>query len=60
MNENLFIIILAITLNYVLESFNNNYSCPVYCEVNHKHRIEEDENDKRSQAMGNDHTNNTN
>jgi hypothetical protein len=42
--EDLIIIILAISIHYAMDLGRDmgNYSCPVYCEVKHKHVIKKE------------------
>ena len=35
--------VLYVILGEIGKKLDNSYICPVYCEVNHKHRIKEDE-----------------
>ena len=41
MNSEIVIIIVAILLHYILIDLEDNYICPEYCEVEHKHNFKQ-------------------
>ena len=51
------ILVFAVGLHYTLEYMSNpdnsDYSCPPYCEVDHKHFIKEKEDDRNDNSSVN-------
>ncbi len=41
MNEQVLIIILAIALHIIIDKLSDNYICPDYCKVEHKHNFKQ-------------------